>query len=110
MHVDYALIGSRIKAARKNKNLTQEALAEKLDVSIGYVSQIERGTTKISLDLLGSLSGILERDLSFFVSEASLSSSDYRKSEFLSDFEKLSPRDKRLLGELAKNMLHTKEQ
>ena len=41
MNVDYKLIGSRIKAERKKLGITQEVLAEKLDVSIGYVSQIE---------------------------------------------------------------------
>ena len=36
-------MGDRIKEARKNQNLTQEQLAECLDVSVEFVGQIERG-------------------------------------------------------------------
>ena len=49
MNVDYKLIGERIQKTRKSKGMTQDVLAEKLGVSIGYVSQVERGITKISL-------------------------------------------------------------
>ena len=59
MHIDYKLIGERIKKIRKACGLTQEILAEKLNVSIGYISQVERGITKISLDLLAAISSIL---------------------------------------------------
>ena len=65
MNVDYSLIGSRIKSKRKEKRMTQEMLAEALEVSVGYVSQVERGVTKISLDLLAEISGILECDIAF---------------------------------------------
>ena len=37
------LIGARIRAARKAKDLSQEKLAEKLDVSTAAVSTWERG-------------------------------------------------------------------
>lgn len=105
MNIDYRFIGSRIKQARKEKGLTQEKLSDMLDVSVGYVSQVERGTTKISLDLLGALSGLLDKDISFFVSESSRASESYRKSELLSQYEKLSPRDKLLINGIIYNML-----
>lgn len=40
MAVDYKLIGQRIKEHRKQKKMTQEVLAEKSDVTVGYISQI----------------------------------------------------------------------
>ena len=70
MNIDYKLIGSRIKLERTKKGLTQEKLAELLDVSIGYISQVERGITKISLELLGAISAILECDVALFVGES----------------------------------------
>ena len=70
MNIDYKLIGERIKKTRKSQNITQELLAEKLNVSIGYVSQVERGITKISLDLLGAISSILNCDVASFVTES----------------------------------------
>ena len=41
--VDKLTMGDRIKEARKNCGLTQEQLAESLDVSVEFVGQIERG-------------------------------------------------------------------
>ena len=36
-------MGDRIKEARKQQRLTQEQLAERLDISVEFVGQIERG-------------------------------------------------------------------
>ena len=81
MNVDYKLIGARIKSARKSKGITQGTLAEKLDVSVGYVSQVERGITKISLDLLGSIASILNCDISSFITESSVRCNNYMANE-----------------------------
>ena len=42
------LIGEKIRAARKEKNLSQKALAEKLEISSGAVSNWETGVTNPS--------------------------------------------------------------
>ena len=47
MALDYNVIGTRIKQARLAKNLTQEDLAEKIDVSVAFLSRVERGNSKI---------------------------------------------------------------
>ena len=41
--MDKLTMGDRIKEARKMQKLTQEQLAERLDISVEFVSQIERG-------------------------------------------------------------------
>lgn len=55
MNVDYGAIGRRIKQVRRSRDMTQERLAEALSVSVGYISQIERGVTKINLDTLAAV-------------------------------------------------------
>ena len=45
-------IGERIKEAREQKKLTQEQLAERVDVSPQYVSDLERGVVGVSLSTL----------------------------------------------------------
>lgn len=50
--MDYKLIGQQVRAVRKSRNLTQAALAERADLSIPYISHIERGRKKVSLDAL----------------------------------------------------------
>ena len=55
MALDYAVIGERLKKARLNKKYTQEALAEKLDVSVAFLSRIERGSSHVNLKRLAQL-------------------------------------------------------
>ena len=45
-------IGERIKSARENAKLTQEALAERIEVSPQYVSDAERGVVGVSIATL----------------------------------------------------------
>ena len=59
MNVDYGAIGQRIKQVRRSRDMTQERLAEALSVSVGYISQIERGVTKINLDTLAAVAAHL---------------------------------------------------
>lgn len=102
MNVDYKLIGERIQKARKSKGMTQDVLAEKLGVSIGYVSQVERGITKISLDLLGAISGILERDIAEFITESATNSHGYMESDLLTEIRKLDGKKKKYILEVIK--------
>ncbi len=51
MNVDYFAIGQRIKQVRRDRGMTQERLAEALSVSVGYISQIERGDYSPSVTL-----------------------------------------------------------
>lgn len=56
MALDYNIIGERLKKARIDKNMTQEKLAEQIDVSVAFLSRVERGTLsykskKINSDL-----------------------------------------------------------
>ena len=97
MNVDYKLIGERIKKARKNKGMTQEVMAEHLNVTIGYVSQVERGITKISLDLLGAISSILGCNIASLVSESAVNSVDYMEDEILSEIRKLDQKKKKYI-------------
>ncbi|MFI3212801.1 MAG: helix-turn-helix transcriptional regulator [Eubacteriales bacterium] len=49
MDINYKLIGLKIKECRKNHKLTQEKLAELIDISPQHVSHIESANTKLSL-------------------------------------------------------------
>ena len=102
MNIDYKLIGERIKKARKGCGLTQEILAERLNVSIGYVSQVERGITKISLDLLGAISSILDCDVASLISESAVHSADYMESEFLNEIRKLDNKKRKYILQVIK--------
>ena len=48
-------IGRRIKAERKRRNISQEKLAEMINVSPHYIYEIERGMKSMSLETLINL-------------------------------------------------------
>ncbi|QAA30358.1 helix-turn-helix domain-containing protein [Clostridium manihotivorum] len=50
--MDYIKLGQRIKEERLKSRLTQEQLAESIDISNSYIGQIERGERNLSLDTL----------------------------------------------------------
>ena len=52
MKVDYVLLGTRIKEQRQRRTLTQRQLAEKVNLTPGFVSLIETGKKKPSLEVL----------------------------------------------------------
>lgn len=54
------MIGYKIKGIRELKNLTQEYMAEQLDISQAAYSKLEKGTTKISQDKLHKIAEVLE--------------------------------------------------
>lgn len=52
-------IGEQVRNARENAKLTQEQLAENLDVSTQYISDLERGNVGISVQTLKNLCRVL---------------------------------------------------
>lgn len=58
--IDYIKIGSKIRQARLDKNLSQEQLSELCNISTSYLGHIERGTRKLSVETLVSLCTSLE--------------------------------------------------
>lgn len=105
MSVDFKLIGSRIKATRKGAGKTQEWLAEQIDVSVGYISQLERGITKISLETLAEICSVLNGDMAYLVSGSAKKQNEYLKDEISQKISLLSERDKRLVMNLIESMI-----
>lgn len=58
--MDYAEIGQRIKKYRKIRSLSQEQLAEMVNISATHMSHIETGVTKLSLQVLVDISVALD--------------------------------------------------
>ncbi len=59
MELDYKAIGKRIKIARIKADLTQERLAESVNISPTHLSNIETGTTRVSLTAIVNLANAL---------------------------------------------------
>ncbi|HOP07468.1 MAG TPA: XRE family transcriptional regulator [candidate division Zixibacteria bacterium] len=61
--------GEKIKALRLACDLTQEELANRADLSKGFISQLENGQTSIQIDYLADILEVLGVSLSEFFSE-----------------------------------------
>ncbi|WP_396142917.1 helix-turn-helix domain-containing protein [Flavobacterium sp.] len=65
-------IGTRIRKKRTEKGFSQEFLAEKLKISQGTLSNIESNKSKPDIDLLKSISNLLEVDIYDLIEETKL--------------------------------------
>ena len=72
-------IGRFIANARKEKNLTQEDLAEKLGVTKNAVSKWERGLCLMDMSLLKPLSEILEVSINEILAGEKIEEKDIEK-------------------------------
>lgn len=101
MAVDFFTVGQRIQKRRKTLHKTQEQMAEALSVSVGYVSQIERGVTKISLDTLSEITEYLDCNFSELLDGTVVQSNSYLKDEIKTLKNNLSPANRKILSEIA---------
>jgi transcriptional regulator with XRE-family HTH domain len=61
-----AMIGAHIRNLRLAKKLTLKQLSDASGLSVGFLSQLERGMSSIAIDTLARLAHILGADLSSF--------------------------------------------
>ena len=103
--LDFAIIGQRLKKTRLEKKMTQESLAEQLDVSVAFLSRIERGLSHINLKRLSQICSILGVSEGYILNGTASTSEQYLISEFneiLSD----CPADKqKLIYKIAKTII-----
>lgn len=59
-------IGAKIKRLRTQKQMTLKDMSEKTNLSIGFLSQLERGLTSVATDSLEKIADVLEVDLTYF--------------------------------------------
>jgi len=109
MDIDFRLIGQRIKQQRKIHGLTQEKLAEELSVTVGYVSQIERGRVKVNLEMLGKIAGTLCCDPGYLVSGTSSHQHTYLSEDIQKRFDRMNSDDKRILLEFADMLIRNSQ-
>ena len=66
--LDFKQIGLKVKERRQNQGLTQEFIANKLDVNPSHISNIEGGRAHPSLSALVKIANILQCSVDFFIS------------------------------------------
>ena len=87
MELDRKRLGGAIKNARLKNNLTQEELAEKVNIATVHMKQLEAGSRKPSVDVLYKLARILNFsvDAVFFPERADDREIQYKIERSLND-------------------------
>ena len=102
MAVDYSIIGSRLKQARIKAGLTQQELAEKTNLSIAFISRIERGSSHINLKRLSEFCSILDVSEGYILNGVADSDENYLYNEFNDIIKKCSPEKQKLIYKISK--------
>jgi transcriptional regulator with XRE-family HTH domain len=75
-------IGKKIRALRLGNNLTQEELANRLELTKGYISQLENNLTSPSMQTSISILDVLGTDVHEFFSIEEEQTVVYKKDDF----------------------------
>ena len=92
--MDLSPIGSRIKAARENKKMTQEDLAALLDMSTTHISVIERGVKPPKLETFIRIANVLGVSSDYLLMDIINNPADVVAGEISELISKLSQKEK----------------
>ena len=91
---------TRIRKARENKGYTREKFAEKLDVSVSYLAELERGRTGISVKMLVKVCNILGLSADYVLFGTERDDDTLRADNIRRIDDKYLPLLDRVIGEL----------
>lgn len=93
-------IGTKVQEARRNKNYTQEFVAEKVDRSIDTVRGIENGRIVGSMETLINMCNVLGVTLDYIFYDLLENKNEILNKELYKAFEELSLEDKQIVNTL----------
>lgn len=99
-------IGQKIKELRVQKSLTQEELADRAELSKGFISQLERDLTSPSIATLVDILQCLGTNLEKFFSETTTEQVVFKKTDFFEKYDsELKNLVKWIIPNAQKNMM-----
>lgn len=99
-------IGNKIKELRVQKGLTQEELADRAELSKGFISQLERDLTSPSIATLVDILQCLGTNLEEFFTNTSSEQVVFKKTDFFEKYDnELKNEIKWIIPNAQKNMM-----
>ena len=98
--MDKNILGSRIRSARKEKGFTQEALAEKVDISLAYMGEIERGVKYPSMNVFIKLVEVLDVSADYLMRDKLETGKVHVFNDITRKMEHLKPKQVNAISEL----------
>lgn len=89
--MEKVILGSRIRTERKSRKLTLEKLAEKADIGLVYLGEIERGVKMPSLNTFIKLVNALDISADVLIYDETKSGKYYLSDELAKAMQELTP-------------------
>lgn len=102
--MDYVALGARVKTKRLENNMTQEQLAEAVDISAVYVGQIERGDRHMTIDTLVKIANVLQVSIEELLRDSTNKNINARLSELVNIAKNLDIADIDIVIDVIKAM------
>lgn len=100
--MDYYKIGQQIRKLRKAHGLSQEELAEKIDISTTHMSHIETGNTKLSLPVFVDIAAALHVRTDELLGDDAVDTTSVALEEIASVLERCDASQAKVLADLVK--------
>lgn len=107
MEMDYKALGKRIKIARIKKGITQESIANEIDITPSHLSNVETGKTKVSLPTLIDIANALSINIDSLLCDNILNSKVVFEGEAKEVFDDCDEYEIRMLVDILKYMKET---
>lgn len=102
MDVDYKAIGKRIKIARIRKEITQDQIANITGLSNPHISNIETGSTKVSLPTLIKIANALGVSVDELLCDSVIHSKEVFNHEISEVLSSCNDQEIRIVAEIVK--------
>ena len=93
-------LGKRIKEARKLAKMTQEKLAEKINISTVYLGEIERGNKMPSIPVFIAIAEALDVSCDYLLRDSTSTGAVYVNNEITERLNGLSPKQRKAVLEI----------
>ena len=89
-NLNFKRIGEKLRTIRLSKNLTQEYIANAVDINTSHISNIENNRVKVSLSTLVQICNALDTTVDYFLSEEYSDSSSAIEQDILHELHACS--------------------
>lgn len=93
--MEWTELGIRLREARKKKGFTQQMLADAVDVTEVYISQLERGMKRPSLAVFIQIVNALDVSADYILRDAVHTGKDFVYEEVAELLDGLTPKQRR---------------
>lgn len=101
-------IGKRIQEYRRYAGMTQQNLAEKLEISVGHLSAIERGVKIPSMETFILIANAIEAPAESLLQDV-IKYKELNEKDYLKQIEILMPKDRKRIKSIIEIFLNENE-